>query len=140
MHYVYLLRSESYPKEEYIGCTTDLKQRMVDHNRGDSPHTSKFVPWRILAYFAFTERQTAIAFERYLKSGSGRALPSVIFINRSRRLATDSQPFPRRLDVPRHKSVPRRFEIQRHVRSRLPQHGGQSLCIFPWHNRVLLTG
>jgi predicted GIY-YIG superfamily endonuclease len=73
MHYVYLLRSESRPKEEYIGCTTDLKKRLLDHNRGDSPHTSKFVPWRIFAYFAFAERQTAIAFERYLKSGSGRA-------------------------------------------------------------------
>jgi putative endonuclease len=73
MHYVYLLRSEAQPKEHYVGCTTDLKQRIVQHNNGESPHTAKFVPWRIVAYFAFTERKTAVAFERYLKSGSGRA-------------------------------------------------------------------
>jgi predicted GIY-YIG superfamily endonuclease len=73
MHYVYLLKSESHPEEQYVGCTTDLRERLREHNRGNSPHTSKFAPWAILAYFAFAERQTAIAFERYLKSGSGRA-------------------------------------------------------------------
>ena len=73
MYYVYLLRSEAHPTQQYVGGTTDLKQRLLDHNRGKSPHTSKFAPWAVVAYFAFAERKTATDFERYLKSGSGRA-------------------------------------------------------------------
>lgn len=73
MYYVYLLSSASRPKEQYIGCTTDLKQRLLEHNRGHSPHTAKFAPWELLAYFAFQQQKTATAFEKYLKSGSGRA-------------------------------------------------------------------
>ena len=73
MFYVYLLRSKSHPTEQYVGCTTDLKQRLLDHNRGDSPHTAKFIPWELEVYVAFQQRKTATAFEKYLKSGSGRA-------------------------------------------------------------------
>ncbi|HWM23826.1 MAG TPA: GIY-YIG nuclease family protein [Chthoniobacterales bacterium] len=73
MYYVYLLRSKSHPKEQYVGCTTDLKQRLFEHNRGHSPHTAKFAPWQLPVYCAFQQRKTAIAFEKYLKSGSGRA-------------------------------------------------------------------
>jgi hypothetical protein len=34
---------------------------------------SKFRPWVLVAYFAFVSEKRAIAFEKYLKSGSGRA-------------------------------------------------------------------
>ena len=73
MHYVYLLISESHPSQYYIGLTCDLKKRVADHNHGHSKHTSKFCPWFLVAYFAFAQEKTAIAFEKYLKSGSGRA-------------------------------------------------------------------
>jgi putative endonuclease len=73
MHYVYLLKSESHPKQPYVGSTGDLRQRLKDHNEGRSPHTAKFRPWILVAYFAFVQEETAIAFEKYLKSGSGRA-------------------------------------------------------------------
>ncbi len=73
MHYVYLLRSESVPDQRYIGVAVDLKSRLADHNAGKSPHTSKFTPWRIVTYIAFSHRQQAEAFETYLKSGSGHA-------------------------------------------------------------------
>jgi predicted GIY-YIG superfamily endonuclease len=73
MHYVYLLRSKSHPSERYVGSTNDLKKRLLDHNRGDSPHTARFAPWNLAAYFAFQEKEKALAFERYLKTGSGRA-------------------------------------------------------------------
>jgi predicted GIY-YIG superfamily endonuclease len=73
MHYVYLLKSEPYPKQQYVGLTRDLRKRLRDHNHGHSPHTSKFCPWILVAYFAFAHEKNAIAFERYLKSGSGRA-------------------------------------------------------------------
>ena len=73
MHYVYLLISVRRSDQRYIGITTDLKQRLADHHRGISPHTAKFVPWRLVTYVAFSDQQKASAFERYLKSGSGHA-------------------------------------------------------------------
>ena len=73
MHYVYLLRSKSHPMQPYVGLIRDLRQRLRDHNEGRSQHTAKFRPWILIAYFAFPSEKTAIAFEKYLKSGSGRA-------------------------------------------------------------------
>jgi len=73
MFYVYLLRSMSDPTKLYTGFTTDLKSRLLAHNRGDSLHTAKFVPWEIETYLGFKNEQTAKEFESYLKSGSGQA-------------------------------------------------------------------
>jgi predicted GIY-YIG superfamily endonuclease len=73
MHYVYLLESEAFGGQRYIGLTTDLKQRLADHNAGKSPRTSKYTPWQLVTYVAFSDIEKARAFERYLKSGSGHA-------------------------------------------------------------------
>lgn len=73
MYYVYLLESEAFGSQRYIGLTTDLKRRLADHNAGKSPHTSKYTPWRLATYVAFSDIEKARAFERYLKSGSGHA-------------------------------------------------------------------
>ncbi|HRD45895.1 MAG TPA: GIY-YIG nuclease family protein [Caulobacter sp.] len=73
MFYVYLLESLAAPGERYVGLTTDLRARIAAHNAGRSPHTAKFKPWKLIAYFAFSERMRASTFERYLKSGSGHA-------------------------------------------------------------------
>ncbi len=73
MRYVYLLQSESFIDQRYVGITSDLKQRLADHNAGKSPHTSKYVPWKLVTYIAFSDVQKAETFERYLKSGSGHA-------------------------------------------------------------------
>jgi putative endonuclease len=72
MFYVYLIRSLSSPEKTYIGRTNDLKKRFAAHNSGNSAHTSRFTPWELVAYIAFNEKEKAIAFERYLKSGMGR--------------------------------------------------------------------
>ena len=73
MKYVYLLESIEHPDQTYIGLTDDLRARLAAHNAGQSPHTNKFKPWRVVSYFAFANEQTAVMFERYLKTGSGRA-------------------------------------------------------------------
>ena len=49
---------------------------MGAHNAGQSPHTSKYRPWRIVLAISFADDKRAHAFERYLKSGSGRAFAS----------------------------------------------------------------
>jgi len=76
MYYVYVLRSCEYPKQTYVGYSSDLKQRLAHHNDGKSPHTSKFKPWKIAFYCAFETEEKAKQFEAYLKSHSGKAFAS----------------------------------------------------------------
>lgn len=73
MKYVYLLESIAFPNETYIGLTDDLRARVSSHNDGQAKHTSKYKPWRLVTYLAFSNSEKAVAFERYLKSASGRA-------------------------------------------------------------------
>jgi len=73
MCYVYLIESLSAAGERYVGITTNLEQRLREHDAGKSSHTSKFKPWKLIVYVAFTDRAKAEAFECYLKSGSGHA-------------------------------------------------------------------
>ena len=73
MFYVYILQSLRDDDRHYVGATSDLRDRVSRHNRGDVKHTSKYLPWRLKTYVAFTDRERAFAFERYLKTSSGRA-------------------------------------------------------------------
>ena len=72
MWYVYILSCQNDPNKHYTGYTENLKNRLADHNSGKVPHTSKFKPWILKTYIAFSEEQKARDFETYLKSGSGR--------------------------------------------------------------------
>lgn len=58
MIYVYLLQSVADPDRCYAG---------------QSIHTDKHKPWRLVVTVGFDDPAKATAFERYLKSGSGRA-------------------------------------------------------------------
>ena len=73
MKYVYMLQSETQPDRYYVGCTVDLKKRFGEHNRGESVHTRKFTPWKLVGYVAFSDGEKAARFEAYLKTASGRA-------------------------------------------------------------------
>lgn len=73
MKYVYMLQSIPFPEKHYTGSTADLKKRHHDHNSGFSPHTKKYMPWKIIGYMAFSDHEKADRFESYLKSGLGRA-------------------------------------------------------------------
>ena len=53
--------------------TDDLDARLLKHNSGEVTSTANYRPWRIKNYVAFTDEGRALAFEKYLKSGSGRA-------------------------------------------------------------------
>ena len=73
MRYVYQLQSVEFSEQNYTGYTTDISKRLDSHNNGQVPHTSKYKPWKLLNYIAFSDEQKARVFEIYLKSGSGRA-------------------------------------------------------------------
>ena len=73
VHYVYIIRSDSHPKQTYVGYSTDLKKRLHYHSLGDSPHTAKYKPWSLAFYAAFPAKTKALEFEKYLKTHSGKA-------------------------------------------------------------------
>ncbi len=73
MKYVYLIRSVKFPDQTYVGLTSDVQKRLSAHNAGQSSHTSKYTPWKLVAYLGFVDEEKAADFEKYLKSGSGRA-------------------------------------------------------------------
>ena len=73
MYYVYILRSVAHPKQTYVGFTADLRKRVSKHNEGGCPHTAKYTPWSVAFYCAFPDKYRALAFEKYLKSHSGKA-------------------------------------------------------------------
>ena len=73
MKYVYLIRSIPHPNQRYIGITDNIHKRLQHHNFGGSKHTSEFKPWELVTYVAFSDTDQALAFEKYWKSGSGRA-------------------------------------------------------------------
>ena len=73
MKYVYILQSLAAQDRHYVGLTGDLRGRLERHNAGQVGHTSKYKPWRVQSYVAFSDESQAVAFERYLKTASGRA-------------------------------------------------------------------
>ena len=86
MFYVYLLESISSRGRRYVGLTSNLKQRLQDHNSGKSSYTSQFTPWQLTTYVAFSDKVKAASFERYLKSGSVMLSPTSASGNGSRGL------------------------------------------------------
>jgi len=73
MKFVYLIQSVNHPNQRYIGLTSNVEARLKAHNEGRSPYSSKFKPWKLITYLAFSHESKAVEFEQYLKSGSGRA-------------------------------------------------------------------
>lgn len=57
----------------YVGCTENLEQRKLRHNRGEVKYTSTRLPFEVVHQSIFSNKYKAYEFEIYLKSGSGRA-------------------------------------------------------------------
>jgi predicted GIY-YIG superfamily endonuclease len=71
MQYVYILACAN--GKHYIGCSSNLKDRLQRHQNGHVPATANILPVQLITYTAFEDKYKAFEFERYLKSGSGRA-------------------------------------------------------------------
>lgn len=72
MYYVYIIQ-DKFGTRHYTGATQDLKKRLMQHNRGNTKSTSAYGPFIVGWYCAFSNKEKAYRFERYLKSGSGFA-------------------------------------------------------------------
>jgi predicted GIY-YIG superfamily endonuclease len=57
----------------YVGCTDNLDDRLERHTKGRVPATKNRLPLKLTNTFGFNDKYKAFNFERYLKSGSGRA-------------------------------------------------------------------
>ena len=57
----------------YIGYTTQMKDRFKAHQKGEVSFTRNKLPVKLIHLSKFSEKRKAYNFERYLKSGSGKA-------------------------------------------------------------------
>lgn len=71
MYYTYLLLLSN--DDYYAGSTGDLEIRLKKHQLGSIPHTSKYLPVKLVWYSRFKTKELALKFEKYLKSSSGKA-------------------------------------------------------------------
>ncbi len=67
MFWVYILRSINCQKALYIGYTTDLSARLVEHNSGKSRHTKKYMPWELVYCEGYANEPDAVEREKSLK-------------------------------------------------------------------------
>jgi putative endonuclease len=74
--FVYVLRSATDAGRHYVGITSDPDRRLEWHNHGPCGHTVGNRPWSFVVVLEFPTEQQAVQFERYLKTGSGRAFAS----------------------------------------------------------------
>jgi len=72
-YYVYTLLSLK-DKKLYIGFSTNLKQRLQQHARGEVKSTMNRRPLQLIHYEYFINKEDAIAREVFLKSGFGRKI------------------------------------------------------------------
>ena len=78
--FVYVLQSIKEPSRNYTGITSDVKRRLDVHNSGGSQHTAAIRPWRLIVALEFATEASAVTFEKYLKTGSGRAFAKRHFV------------------------------------------------------------
>jgi predicted GIY-YIG superfamily endonuclease len=78
MQFVYLLRCAD--GSTYTGCTRNIDERLTRHNKKQVLYTSTRLPVKLITYIAFTDKYKAFEFEKYLKSGSGKAFSNKRFL------------------------------------------------------------
>jgi len=66
MYFVYILESE-LDKSFYIGYTSNIENRVHEHNFGRTGYTKLMRPWKLVYKKEFEVKSEAIKYERYLK-------------------------------------------------------------------------
>lgn len=72
MYYTYILKSQK-DKKLYIGCSSDLKNRLKEHDRGEVKSTKQRRPLKLVFYEAFASKEDAQRRERYFKTDKGKS-------------------------------------------------------------------
>jgi len=71
MYLVYILKSLKDHKR-YIGFTSDLERRILEHNSGLVKSTRNRKPFELIYTEEFEIKEQAMAREKFFKSGKGR--------------------------------------------------------------------
>lgn len=79
MYYVYILR-ELKTNRRYVGYTSNLRKRLEEHLKGQSRYTKTRGGYSLEWYCGMNNKESAIRFEKYLKSSSGHAFTNKHFI------------------------------------------------------------
>ena len=72
-YYVYVLQSD-LAGDLYVGYTSDLKKRFLEHNHGLNFSTKSKRPWQVIHYEAYLNETDAKRREKYLKTSQGSRL------------------------------------------------------------------
>ena len=70
-YYTYVLYSKKF-KRFYKGHCVNPKDRLKQHNSGQTTSTKPFTPWEIIYFEKFDTREEAIKREKYFKTAAGR--------------------------------------------------------------------
>jgi len=73
MYYVYVLKSKK-DTNLYIGYSTNLKVRFSEHNLGKVKSTKSRIPFELVYYEAYKDKQDATKRENFLKTHQQRDL------------------------------------------------------------------
>lgn len=68
---VYILKAND--QSHNVGCTSNFAERLTRHQKGQVTSTQYRLPLALVTKIEFTDKYKAFEFEKYLKSGSGRA-------------------------------------------------------------------
>jgi putative endonuclease len=71
MHYVYVLLSEK-DGNFYIGCTSDLEERIKYHESGQVKSTKPRRPFKLVYFEEFEDKYEAFRREKSLKTAKGK--------------------------------------------------------------------
>lgn len=72
MFYVYILQSKK-DGSTYVGSTQNVQKRLKEHNDGKAAYSESKRPYILKWCGVFPNKLRALAFEKYLKQGSGFA-------------------------------------------------------------------
>lgn len=71
MYKVYILKSKKF-NHYYVGQTSDLKRRLIEHNSGNIYWTKRYKPWELIYFETLSSKEEAVRREKYFKSHAGR--------------------------------------------------------------------
>ncbi len=71
MYYIYVLESQK-DRNLYVGCTSNIENRLKLHNKGAVQSTKHRTPFKLVYYETYEDKYEAFRMERFYKSATGK--------------------------------------------------------------------
>ena len=79
MFYAYVIKSIHH-NYYYKGHCEDIEKRLAQHNNGLTKSIKPYIPFKLVYFEVFTNREDAIIREKYFKSAAGKKFLKVKLI------------------------------------------------------------